>query len=146
MLTLLFFLGGGGAVQPTPINFAGWRETAFSRPHGETEAAKRARRIAQGIIVVPPKPVVAPDSAGQPGKLAARLAGVQQKLADNAALQAQTAALRTNAKATASIARHEAKLARLAQDHRVAQAAEAALLVQIEETDIVFVAAMMMGD
>ena len=145
MLTLLFFLGGGGEppVAPT-INFAGWSKTVASQPHGESEAAKRKRRIEQGIIVVPPRPVVEPSDDS--GRLTTSLAAVRQKLADNTAAQAQTAALRTNAKATASIARHEAKLARLADEHAAAQAYMAAVLMQIEETDIVFVAAMMMGD
>ena len=60
--------------------------------------------------------------------------------------EAQTAALRTNAKAVASIARHEAKLSRLADEHAAAQAYMAAVLLQIEETDVAFVAAMLMGD
>ena len=144
MLTLLFYLGGGGEAPAPQINFAGWSKTVASQPHGESEAAKRKRRIAQGIIVVPPKPVVEQDSGTD--RLATSLAAVQQKLADNTALQAQTAALRTNAKAVASIARHEAKLARLADEHAAAQAYMAAVLLQIEETDVAFVAAMLMGD
>ena len=144
MLTLLFYLGGGGAAPAPQINFAGWSRTVASQPHGESEAAKRKRRIAQGIIVVPPKPVVEQDSGTD--RLATSLAAVQQKLADNTALQAQTAALRTNAKAVASLARHEAKLARLADEHAAAQAYMAAVLLQIEETDVAFVAAMLMGD
>ena len=143
MLTLLLYLGGSAAHEPD-INFAGWSKAALSQPYGESEAAKRKRRIAQGIIVVPPKPVVEQDSGTD--RLAASLAAVQQKLADNTAAQAQTAALRTNAKAVASIARHEAKLARLADEHAAAQAYMAAVLLQIEETDVAFVAAMLMGD
>ena len=138
MLTLLFFLGGGGEPQ---INFAGWRTTEATQTYGESDAAKRKRRIEQGIIVVPP--VV---EAGDSARLATSLAAVQQRLADNTALQAQTAALRTNAKAVASIARHEAKLARLADEHAAAQAYMAAVLLRIEETDVAFVAAMLMGD
>ena len=143
MLTLLFYLGGGGVPVAPQINFAGWSKSVASHPHGESESAKRKRRIEQGIIVVPPKPVVQPDDSA---KLATSLAAVQQKLADNTALQAQTAALRTNAKAVASIARHEAKLTRLADEHDAAQAYMAAVLLQIEETDVAFVAAMLMGD
>ena len=145
MLTLLFYLGGGGEAPAPQINFAGWSKTVASQPHGESEAAKRKRRIAQGIIIVPPKPVVEQGPSGT-DRLATSLAAVQQKLADNTALQAQTAALRTNAKAVASIARHEAKLARLADEHAAAQAYMAAVLLQIEETDVAFVAAMLMGD
>ena len=69
---------------------------------------------------------------------------MQQKLADNAAKQAETAAKLAKARAEASLARHAATQTRLAAEHIAAQQLAAAIMLQIEETDLAFVAALLM--
>ena len=149
-LLLLFSLGGGGTVVDLPSVTPGrvYIPSAYARH--ETEAEKYARRVALGIIV--------PDKPGEPIRVvekgrkgaetlagdSARLAAVQSKLAQIAEKQAQIAEKQTRAKAVASIARHEARQARLAREQAANQQVMAILLQHIEETDIAFVAAMLM--
>ena len=116
---------------------------------GETEAQKLARRLAQGILQPTPR-VLPTEKAEQtlwepaPLDLTKYLAAVQQALADNAAQRADIAAKQARARVEASLARHAATQTRLAAEHQAAQQLEAAIMLQIEETDVAFVAALLM--
>ena len=147
MLTLLFFLGGGG-LPPAPAVTPG-RVHIPTQYRGETEAQKQARRLAQGILqpapkVLPAKKIEQTTGDAAPLDLTKYLAAVQQALADNAAQRADTAAKLARARAEASLARHAATQTRLAAEQLAAQQLEAAIMLQIEETDLAFVAALLM--
>ena len=143
-LLLFFALGGGGDVVPTVTPGRVHIPTQY---RGETDEQKHARRLAQGILQAI-KPAVVAKSVASPVEtavdLSKYLAAVQQKLADNAGKRAETAAKQARARAEASLARHAATQTRLAAEHIAAQQLEAAIMLQIEETDLAFVAALLM--
>ena len=147
-LLLFFALGGSAPVAelPGPITRRVHIPTQY---RGETDAQRHARRLAQGILQPEPRvlPAKKPEQTiREPAQLdlSKYLAAVQQALADNAARQAETAGKLARARAVASMARHAAMQTRLAAEILAAQQLEAALMLQIEETDLVFVAAMLL--
>ena len=141
-LLLFFALGGGGDVVPTVTPGRVHIPTQY---RGESDEQKQARRLAQGILqAIQPAAKARALVEPAPVDLSKYLAAVQQKLADNAAKQAETAAKQARARAEASLARHAATQTRLAAEHIAAQQLEAAIMLQIEETDVAFVAALLM--
>ena len=149
MLTLLFFLGGGGELPPVVSTVTPGRIHIPTQYRGETEAQKQARRLAQGILQPAPRGLPAKKTTQTTGDaapldLTKYLAAVQQALADNAAQRADAAAKLARARAEASLARHAATQTRLAAEQLAAQQLEAAIMLQIEETDLAFVAALLM--
>ena len=111
MLTLLFFLGGGGELPPVIEQVTPGRVHIPTQYRGESDAQKQARRLAQGILQPEPRvlPAATPEQTlrdAAPLDLSKYLAAVQHALADNAAKQAETAGKLARARAVASLARH----------------------------------------
>ena len=136
-LLLLFSLGGGGVapVVTLPTNTPGrllqqppdWRDQL-------QETRAQLGLVERPIIARPELPAFTPD-------LSAQLAKVQAKLAANSEKQAQLAEKQAGAKAELALQRYQARQERLALEQTEL---ERLLVQQIEETDVAFVAALLM--
>ena len=149
-LMLLFSLGGGGIVPDIAPSVTPGRvyvPTVYAR--AETDAEKYARRVSQGIIV-PEKPgdpiIIAKVRKGAETPLPAlpNMSDVKSRLAELETRHADIASKQITAKADKALARYQTKQALIAAHIAAARQLEAAIMIRTEETDVAFVAALLM--